>query len=224
MTATVTIPGTNDWCLAADTVITPRCMTAGRLDWDEKWRAFVAGLDILFPSVIDVGAYIGDTARIFLDRGWGVTAFEPYADAFSCLVHNCREAACHMRAVGGGEAYGLDGWRHTNGEKMEGRMNGGGRGVSASASGVSSIRLDDLEWDNVGLLKMDVEGYEGLVLDGARATIRKHRPIIVIELIDAGLRKRSGRGEDDVRGQLREMQYTVEPMWGDNYVCMDWGR
>jgi Methyltransferase FkbM domain len=42
-------------------------------------------------------------------------------------------------------------------------------------------RLDDLGLDNVGLIKIDVEGHELAVLRGAAHTLRRHQPTLVIE-------------------------------------------
>lgn len=46
---------------------------------------------------------------------------------------------------------------------------------------VRSIRLDDLSFDSVNLIKIDVEGHEEAVLRGAAATLAKHRPFLIIE-------------------------------------------
>ena len=78
-------------------------------------------------------------------------------------------------------------------------------------------RLDDLVTSNVGAMKIDVEGHELRVLDGARATLERDRPTIIIESEDrhqAGsviaLRKRleplGYRGHFIHRGELRDIE------------------
>lgn len=47
---------------------------------------------------------------------------------------------------------------------------------------VETVRLDDLTLTDVGLLKVDVEGHERAVLDGALDTIRRERPNLILEL------------------------------------------
>ena len=42
--------------------------------------------------------------------------------------------------------------------------------------------LDDIIKEDVLLLKIDTEGYEAQVLRGATETLKKHRPVIYIEL------------------------------------------
>ena len=46
---------------------------------------------------------------------------------------------------------------------------------------VDAIAIDDLELDNVGAIKIDVEGFEGNVIQGAVETIARCRPAILWE-------------------------------------------
>lgn len=47
---------------------------------------------------------------------------------------------------------------------------------------VETRRLDDEDLGPIGFIKIDVEGHEMAVLDGARATIARHRPALLIEM------------------------------------------
>jgi FkbM family methyltransferase len=47
---------------------------------------------------------------------------------------------------------------------------------------VETKRLDDVDLGDVGFIKIDVEGFEQEVIDGAAATIRRCRPTMLIEL------------------------------------------
>jgi len=46
---------------------------------------------------------------------------------------------------------------------------------------VETMTLDSLQLNNVSLIKMDVENYEYHVLEGAKETLLKNRPILIFE-------------------------------------------
>lgn len=50
---------------------------------------------------------------------------------------------------------------------------------------VTQKRLDDYRFTDVSFIKMDVEGYELEVIEGARETLARERPVLLIE-IEAG--------------------------------------
>jgi FkbM family methyltransferase len=50
---------------------------------------------------------------------------------------------------------------------------------------VTTIRLDELDVSDVGVIKIDVEGHELAVLRGAEGIIRRWRPTLVVEVEDA---------------------------------------
>jgi FkbM family methyltransferase len=63
--------------------------------------------------------------------------------------------------------------------------NGGFLDAASSASGrgmlVPTFAMDDLGFEQVSVIKIDVEGAEALVIDGASEVIRRDRPSLVME-------------------------------------------
>ena len=49
---------------------------------------------------------------------------------------------------------------------------------------VYSIRLDSMQFDNIDVMKIDVEAHNMKMLSGAKKTIQKHKPDIFIESTD----------------------------------------
>jgi len=59
--------------------------------------------------------------------------------------------------------------------------NKGGLGIGEGGEKIDIITLDSLNLPGLDFLKIDVEGAEGLVIQGASETIRKYKPVIFFE-------------------------------------------
>lgn len=159
--------------------------------------------------VLDIGAFIGDTALIFAQKGCDVWAFEPYPDAFTALRWNCRRDVapytihCINAAVGDGRKM------KATGEFGENNKNHGTRMCELDVGDTHSLRIDDLNLYRVTFVKIDCEGCEPLVLDGMVETIKRHKPKLLIELYD-GLLKKHGFTRESVLSRLAELGYGHE--------------
>jgi hypothetical protein len=47
---------------------------------------------------------------------------------------------------------------------------------------VPQLRIDDLELPSLGLIALDIEQYEPFAIRGGLETIKRHKPVIVMEL------------------------------------------
>jgi hypothetical protein len=72
------------------------------------------------------------------------------------------------------------------------------------------VRLDDYLDDAPPptLVKIDVEGYELQVLEGSQSVLKRHRPVIVLEVIASHLRRHSASYPEIYR-RLRVLGYVV---------------
>lgn len=124
-------------------------------------------------TVVDGGAFIGDNTLEFVKMGWKVIAFEPFLDSWVCAMANAPGATIYNRSLGDGRkvslVYDCPGTNH------------GMRSVAFSESGQPSVTVDSLELEECALIKIDVEGFEPFVLDGARETIKRFKPILFVE-------------------------------------------
>ena len=68
--------------------------------------------------------------------------------------------------------------------------------------------VDSYNFQDVGFIKIDVEGYEKFVLEGAQQTIARCRPTIQLEIVANQCRKFGYWGEDMIEW-IRSMDYTV---------------
>jgi FkbM family methyltransferase len=158
-------------------------------------------------TVVEIGANIG-VHTIPLARRCApapLYAFEPQHRVFQVLCANLvRNHIGNVLAYPDacGEAAG---WATMPRLDYDAAQNYGGVSLQApDAPGVKVrvIALDSLELPVLGLLKIDVEGFEPMVLRGARETIARCRPVIYVE---------NDRSEQqgEVIGLLTEMGYAL---------------
>ena len=134
---------------------------------------------------LDVGAHKGVYSYFLARCSKHVYAFEPNPKNFTVLKRNLgRRVTVSPLALSNrsGPAV-LRVPRHRGGYSNQ--------GASLSARKVPSnykevrieaARLDDLDIPDVGFIKIDVEGFEGEVLEGARLTIARDRPVLLVEI------------------------------------------
>ena len=82
-------------------------------------------------------------------------------------------------------------------------------------------RLDTLEFDRIDYIKIDCEGYELTILEGAEQTVKKHKPVIVVE---QKLHKDTGITEDTQYGavELLESWGMIELAKVNNDCILGW--
>jgi FkbM family methyltransferase len=147
---------------------------------------------------VDVGAHIGIWSRELAKTFGRVHAFEPVRENFDCLTNNVpTNVACYNMAVSqfpGSVAMQLP------------AQGNSGQWHVAGVGDVPCVRLDDLPFDALDLLKLDVEGCEGYVVAGAVDTLIRHAPLVIFE--DNGL-GRAYYGNDwvDPKGLLEYLGY-----------------
>jgi len=126
--------------------------------------------------VIQAGGNCGVFAKEFAKTWKDVFTFEPNDLNFTCLDKNCTEGNIHKyhAALGKNNDFvevGQSASYMTN--------NCGGFQVIGKGS-VPTIRIDDLNLAP-DLIFLDVEGYELQALMGGFETIKKYKPVIVVE-------------------------------------------
>lgn len=81
---------------------------------------------------------------------------------------------------------------------------GSGRGMI-----VPTMALDDLGLDHVSVVKIDVEGAEAIVIDGACATIERHRPTFVMEFSQEMTTRVSARSPHEHLARFVDWGYSI---------------
>ena len=73
---------------------------------------------------------------------------------------------------------------------------------------VAQTTLDSFHFTEVDFVKIDVEGYEWFVLQGAESTLARERPLLQLEIVAHQCRKFNYRAEDLIE-YLRDRNYRV---------------
>jgi len=179
-------------------------------EYGELEGQFLASLLAFRPGmVIEVGANIGthtvSLAKALALEGRELVAFEPQPFIFQNL--------CANLALNG--LTNVTAWPWACGAKSEvvyfplpnyndhGNFGGISVGIEAPPGSVAvpCVRLDDIAGSNaVSLLKIDVEGYELLVLRGAVGVLTSSRPLLYVE-----------------NDRVEKSQALIEWLWSQSY-------
>lgn len=173
--------------------------------------------------VLDIGANIGaHTLHLARSVGPGgkVVAFEPTTFAFNKLITNVSlnpalspriltEQIMLVDKPGADLVPGIySSWPLANQSDLHQKH--GGRLMRTNGASVVSLDeyLDRAEIEKVNLVKMDVDGYECLVLRGGMTTFKRERPQIIIELAPYILLE-TGHSLEELLDILQTLGYTL---------------
>jgi len=68
--------------------------------------------------------------------------------------------------------------------------------------------LDNLDFENIKLIKIDVEGFELKVLEGAKQILKLQRPIIIIEIVESNLNSANSSSKE-ILNFLTSVNYSI---------------
>jgi FkbM family methyltransferase len=190
------LPHSGVWVLEGDTIISDQVEREGRLDFDPLLPHV---LPLIRPgdTVLDVGAFIGDHTVAYahaVGKAGKVIAYEPNPTAFQCLVHNTEKfgnvftfrtaLSCGREEV-----------------KLTQLDNAASNYINKEIGTPVHTRALDEDMSLFGelqLIKIDVEGYEVKVLEGAEKLIEKFQPQMVIEINEIAMQRQAAIPQDIV--------------------------
>lgn len=154
---------------------------------DEGWSLLNIGKQ---ETYVDLGAYNGDTVDKFLrltnKEFEHIYAVEPDSRSFNRMVRRNyalgRGIFHPINAVAWNEDTTLQ-FRQSGGRSSTAMRENGGRYGRGRVVPVQAMKVDTLlEGKKATLLKLDVEGSEREALEGARETIAKYRPKLILSV------------------------------------------
>jgi FkbM family methyltransferase len=188
------------WFLAKDALRSMR----GNRDMEEALLPFFVRTNGI---ALDVGANRGIYTRIMLARNRHVVSIEPNPDCVHVLERLFKN---NVRVIAGAAS-------NTNGDATL-RVPVGGEGLGTIDSqnlfqgsfktvNVKTFKIDDLGLTDVTFMKVDVEGHEISVLEGAMELLKRDRPTILLEA-----------EERHHAGAVRAVRALLEPLKYEGFM------
>lgn len=203
------------WVEEGDTLYIAR-LAAGQYQ-KTNW-IFAQTLIDNWTRAIDVGTNNGCNAIHYAKKFQNVQCFEPTPLAQKLWENTIRDNSVvnvTLHKVGLGE-------KQFQTEILTHDKNGGhnhlahyDKNLRADANKSHRVRvpvqvetIDSYSFQDVGFIKIDVEGYEKFVLEGAQTLITQCRPTLQLEIVASQCRKFGYLGEDMIEW-IRSLDYTV---------------
>jgi FkbM family methyltransferase len=168
-----------------------------------------------FTTAIDAGANYGIMSYNLNRRFSKIYAFEVDTPVRDCLKKNVETfqldnvVVCDCGLSDKEELVSLNYLKNTFGTH-----------INKAVSGTNICKtLDSFELTDVGFIKLDCEGYEPYILRGAEQTIKKYRPVILMEEKNYSKRYYGEEGNLAV-DLLLEWGYTMEVSWPKDCVMI----
>jgi len=180
--------------------------------------------------VLDIGANIGYDTVLFADKvgkKGKVIAVEPDPINFEILQKNIKENKLFnvvaVKAALGNENKKMkifESEENYGDHRMwEETLRPAGTSLDREAKPVFCRRLDDLlkelEYQKIDFIKMDVQGFETLVIEGGKEIIKKNTPTIFFEYWPWGI-KNTGSDYKEMMKFLRNIYKKI--FWVDEYI------
>jgi len=129
------------------------------LDFVRQWRL-----------CLDIGSNIGQWTRPLSQRFDQVICFEPNPNFRECWRRNIKQGNTQLLP------YGLSDSSHTAHQGFNSTV------LEQGDGNIQCRTLDSFGMDDIDLIKIDVDGHEIPLLEGARETLARNTPVINIEM------------------------------------------
>lgn len=182
---------------------------------------------------VDVGGHVGLWAGHLAARFFYVHAFEPVAEFRECFKRNTAMDGGYIQGIGFEHTHTTDEKHHMHLYQvalgaaagrvamkippLDGGIDTGGTHVGGDGD-IEMRTLDSFDLQNVDFIKIDCEGYENHVLEGARETLLRCKPCVIVEQKPHKLGPNFGIKGTPAVDLLKSMGYTVRREISGDYI------
>ncbi|MDF1625659.1 MAG: FkbM family methyltransferase [Parvibaculaceae bacterium] len=193
----------------------------GRLTYQRRKYEFALREVKQRRVAVDIGAHVGLWAWPMSFDFQRVVAFEPLAAHVECFNENLVDAESvelHKCALGPEEGEAVV---RTRTPDSSGDSGVEPEGSEAHGETVPLRTLDSFELEDVDFIKCDCEGFEIFVMRGAVETIKRWKPVIIVEQKpETGMEERYGIGTTDAVKFLQTLGYKVARCIQGDYIMV----
>ena len=184
--------------------------------------------------LVNVGAHIGSVCVPCAKYFSRVTAFEPVGTNFNHLNLHCNlnqleniktynlalsNCACESKIVF--NSHNTGGCHVVSDYEIENNIRHAQNHIDDT---VQCVTMDSIEFDDtIEVLLVDIEGHEERFLQGAEQTIRKHHPVVIIELWTNSKRKheKMTTTQEEMIQKISSFGYTTVKQLGiDTFIFL----
>lgn len=161
-------------------------------------------VEVKYGVAIDGGAHIGSWTHRMLQFFDKVHAFEPCDKSFEILTENCPNARLYRQAL-------MDKCCRVSVNRPRPKRSALTARRVDYGGDTEAVTIDSLELSGVDLIKLDLEGAEYPALLGARKTIKRYHPFLVVEFDGQG--ERFGVTNQDLERLIAKLGY--KQVWSE---------
>jgi FkbM family methyltransferase len=211
------------------------CIISKQIKGNEPWEPYMNNVFEKYINknsvVIECGCHIGVHTVKIASLCKKIYGFEPMPNTYQVLAKNIRlngiqNAVLYKKGVADKPGMTKYAW------SIKG--NPGGSGLANNPIGIPSwcspmnedipvelITIDSMDLDQLDFMKLDVEGYEPLVIKGAINTITKYKPVIVMEIWKSHYTNETDlQYVNELFKDLIDIGYVVEYLEGVDFIFL----
>lgn len=181
----------------------------GRLTYQHHKLRAATSYCTQFRNAVDVGGHVGLWSRYLAKRFAHVYAFEPMATHRECFALNVDAFNVTLHPVALGECASSVAM-HTN------PTSSGDTWVDGDGD-IPMRALDSFDLDDVDFVKLDCEGFELFALRGGEQTLKRCRPVVIVEQ-KPGRASKFGLAETEAVTYLQGLGYKLQQQLSGDYI------
>jgi len=163
---------------------------------------------------VEIGGHVGLWAVDICNNFDMVEIFEPVEEFRKCLRQNLKDRNIDNYKI---QPFALGSKEHQTHIDID-PTNSGGTHISENSKTVIDVKkLDNFIYDHVDFIKIDTEGYEYHVLKGAEQTLKRHKPMIIVEIKDKHL-QRFNSNPKQINDYLTSLNYILDNVVNSEYI------